>query len=87
MPTLNSREEKARELNYALKILFLRRESDNLCSVTNRNRWKYISDLFFLQIINSKASKSYPFEISLINIVKKFIFCNSNKKRCEINYS
>ena len=80
MSTLNSKEEKARELDYVLKILFLRREPDNLCLVTKRNRYKCISDLICLLMINSEASKLHPFEIGLINILKIFISCNSNRK-------
>ena len=78
MPTSNSREEAAKELSYALKTLFLRRESDNLCLVEKSSRCKCITDLICLLIVESEALKLHPFEIGLINTLKKLISSNSN---------
>ena len=80
MPTSKSREEKASELNYVLRTLFLRRESDNLYLVVKSNRCKSIIDLITLVAINSEASKLHPFEISLISTLKKFISNIFSKK-------
>ena len=80
MPTSKSREEKASELNYVLRTLFLRRESDNFYLVVKSNRCKSIIDLITLVAINSEASKLHPFEIGLISTLKKLISSSFSKK-------
>ena len=56
MTTSKLREEKAAELNYVLRILFLRRESHNLYLVIKSNRCMSIINLITLVVINSEAS-------------------------------
>ena len=80
MSTSELRKEKAKELDYVLKTLFLRRELDNLFLVSKSSRCKSIIDLFSLVLVKSEASKLHSFEIGLINTLKKLIFSNSNKK-------
>ena len=80
MLTSNSREEAAKELNYVLKTLFLRRESDNLCLVAKSSRCKCITDLICLSIVKSEALKLRPFEIGLINTLRKLVLSDSNSK-------
>ena len=80
MPTSESRDEKAKELEYILKTLFLRRELDNLCLVAKENRCKSITDLITLVAIKTEASKLHPFEIGLVNILKKLILSSSSRK-------
>ena len=63
-----------------MKIIFLRKELDNLHLVVKSNRSKSIIDLITLVVINSEACKLHPFETSLINTLKKYISGSFSKK-------
>ena len=80
MLSSNSIEDNTRELNNVLKIIFPRRDLDYFFLVTKNNRCKITIDLITLVAIKSEAQKLYPFDIGLVNTLKKFISSNSNKK-------
>ena len=78
MPTLNSRDKVAKDLNFILKILILRRELDILFLVIKSSKCKCIANLISLIIINLEASKFYLFDISMISTFRKLIISDSN---------
>ena len=78
-----SKEEHQAELDYIVRTLFLRKDSDNLSSILRKERITKVVDLISLGIsdlenisctLTSKETlKLDPFEIGLLVIFREFI--------------